>query len=87
VLSGNSHNYERTVPMTNGVATAGGITYLVSGAGGNGFNLFTIPAPAYTAFREATYYQYLKITVSPTSLTVDAVRADTNAVFDTTTIG
>ncbi len=86
VLSGNCHNYERTKPMTNGVAATGGITYVVSGAGGNGFNPFTLSPPPYTAFREATYYEYLKITVSATSLTVGAVRADTNAVFDTTTI-
>jgi Iron/zinc purple acid phosphatase-like protein C/Purple acid Phosphatase, N-terminal domain len=86
VLSGNSHNYERMKPMTNGVAATGGITYVVSGAGGNGFNPFTIAAPSYTAFREATFYEYLKITVSATSLTVSAIRADTNTVLDTTTI-
>jgi hypothetical protein len=86
VLSGNSHNYERTVPMTDGAAASSGITYVVSGAGGNGFNTFTVSQPSYTAFREASYYQYTKITVSPTALTIDAVRADTNAVFDTTTI-
>ena len=86
VLSGNSHNYERTVPLTNGVPAAGGITYLVSGAGGNGFNAFTGTAPAYSAFRESSYFEYAKVTVSPTALTVDAVRADTNTVFDTTTI-
>ena len=86
VLSGNSHNYERTLPMTDGAAATGGITYVVSGGGGNGFNAFTLAAPAYSAFREDTYYEYVKVTVSPTSLQVDAIRADTNAVFDTTTI-
>ncbi|MDQ1477334.1 MAG: hypothetical protein QOE62_2563 [Actinomycetota bacterium] len=86
VLSGNSHNYERTLPMTDGAAATGGVTYVVTGAGGNGFNSFTISAPAYTAFRESSYYEYVKVTVSPTSLKVNAVRADTNAVFDTTTI-
>ena len=86
VLSGNSHNYERTYPLTNGVATAGGVTYVVTGAGGNGFNAFTGTAPAYSAFRESSYYEYAKVTVSPTALTVAAIRADTNAVFDTTTI-
>jgi hypothetical protein len=86
VLSGNSHNYERTYPLINGVPTTGGITYLVSGAGGNGFNAFSGTAPAYSAFRESSYYQYTKVTVSPTALTVSGIRADTNAVFDTTTI-
>ncbi len=86
VLSGNSHNYERTFPLVDGVATSGGVTYVVSGAGGNGFNAFTGTAPAYSAFRESSYYEYAKVTVSPTAVTVDAVRADSNTVFDTTTI-
>jgi Purple acid Phosphatase, N-terminal domain/Iron/zinc purple acid phosphatase-like protein C/Fibronectin type III domain len=86
VLSGNSHNYERTKPMTNGAAATGGVTYIVSGGGGNGFNVFSSAAPAYTAFREATFYEYVKVTVSAASLKVDAIRAGTKAVFDTTTI-
>ncbi len=86
VLSGNSHNYERTQAMTDGAAAAGGITYVVSGGGGNGFNTFALAQPVYTAFREASYYEYVRVTVSTESLIVDAVRADTNAVFDTTTI-
>jgi chitodextrinase len=87
VVSGNSHNYERTHPMLNGAqSTAGGVTYLVTGGGGNGFNTFSMAQPAYTAFREDSYYQYTKVTVSPTALRVEARRADTGAVFDSTTI-
>jgi hypothetical protein len=87
VLSGNSHNYERSHPLRSGnVVATGGVTYLVTGAGGNGFNAFTIAQPAWSAFREATYYEYVKVTVSPTALTVDAIRADTKAVFDSVTI-
>ena len=87
VLTGNSHNYERSYPLLGGsVALSGGVTYVVSGAGGNGFNTFTIAQPAWSAFREASYYEYAKVTVSPTSLKVDAIRADTNSVFDSTTI-
>ena len=90
VLSGNSHNYERSFPLVGGnPVTTGGIVYVVSGAGGNGFNAFndtTFPRPAWSAMRESSYYEYAKVTVSPTALTVAAVRADTNAVFDTTTI-
>jgi chitodextrinase len=87
VLSGNSHNYERTFPLTGGVrATTGGITYIVTGAGGNGFNAFGTFTQPWTAFRESTYFEYTKITVTPTSLVADAVRADTNTIFDTTTI-
>jgi hypothetical protein len=85
VLSGNSHNYERTYPLLGGVQSAEGVTYIVSGGGGNGLNNFTIAAPAWSAFREATF-EHLKITVSPTALKVDAIKSDTNAVFDTVTI-
>jgi hypothetical protein len=87
VLSGNSHNYERTVPLTGGVPVAsGGITYIVSGGGGNGFNAFGAYTQPWTAFRESSYYEYTRIIVTPTRLTADAVRSDTNSVFDTTTI-
>lgn len=87
VLTGNSHNYERSYPLLGGsVASSGGVTYVVSGAGGNGFNQFTLAQPAWSAFREASYYEFAKVTVSPTSLKVDAIRADTKTVFDSTTI-
>jgi hypothetical protein len=86
VLSGNSHNYERTQPLIDGAITGGGITYFVTGGGGNSFNKFTIPPPAWSAFREDTYYEYLRIGVTPGAMQIDAVRADTNAVFDSATI-
>jgi hypothetical protein len=86
VLSGNSHNYERTFPLTDGVPAAGGITYVVTGAGGNGFNTFQLAQPTYSAFREDSFYEYVRVTVSSASLVVDAIRADTNSVFDSTTI-
>lgn len=87
VLTGNSHNYERTYPLKGGsVVASGGITYVVSGGGGNGFNAFVLPQPVWSAFRQASYYEYVKVTVSPTSLRVDGIRADTNSVFDSTTI-
>jgi fibronectin type 3 domain-containing protein len=87
VLSGNSHNYERTVPMKNGAAAAGGVTYIVSGNGGNGFNAFTMAQPSYTAFRQATTYGYLRIDVNSSALTVSEVRSDTGTIIDSTTIG
>jgi hypothetical protein len=88
VLSGNSHNYERTVPLINGEpASSGGITYVVSGGGGNSFNNFRSTQPPRTAFRQDSFYEFVKVTVSPTTLAVDAVAADTNAVFDSTTSG
>ncbi|MCW3004886.1 MAG: hypothetical protein JWQ20_4184 [Conexibacter sp.] len=86
VLSGNSHNYERTHPLIGGAPAAGGVTYIVSGAGGGGFNKFTIPAPGSTAFRSDAYGEFVRVSVSPTTIVADAIRADTNTVLDTTTL-
>jgi Iron/zinc purple acid phosphatase-like protein C/Calcineurin-like phosphoesterase len=87
VASGNSHNYERTYPLIDGApVTTNGVTYLVTGAGGNGRNSFSMAQPAYSAFRQDAFYQYTKVTVSPTELLVEGRRADTGAVFDSTTI-
>jgi hypothetical protein len=86
VLSGNSHNYERSVPLTDGNPAAGGITYIVSGGGGNGHNTFTTTAPPWSAARDDVRYEFAKVTVTPSALTVDAIDAATNTVFDTTTI-
>jgi hypothetical protein len=87
VLSGNSHNYERSKPMKNGSPAAGGVTYIVSGGGGNGHNPFTIAEPAWSAYRNATSYEYAKVTVSPTSLRVDAIDSVTKQAIDSVTIG
>jgi len=87
VLSGNSHNYERTLPLISGVpVTKGGIVYVVSGAGGNGFNTFSTTAPAYTAYREDDNYEFVKVTVTPSALQIDALSAEDGAVFDSTTV-
>ncbi|MGH8860395.1 MAG: fibronectin type III domain-containing protein [Jatrophihabitantaceae bacterium] len=86
VLSGNSHNYERTHPLVNGNVATGGITYVVSGGGGNGHNSFTIAAPAWSALRDSVRYEYTKVSVTPTALTVEAIDAATNTVFDSTTL-
>ena len=72
--------------MTDGAPAGGGITYIVSGGGGNGFNAFGTYTQPWTAFRESSYYEYTRITVTPTSLTADAIRSDTDSIFDTTTI-
>ena len=87
MASGNSHNYERSYPLIDGApVTSGGVTYLVTGAGGNGRNTFQMAQPAYSAFRQDAFYQHTKVTVSPTELLVEGRRSDTGAVFDSTTI-
>ena len=86
VLSGNSHNYERSFPLKNGSPAAGGITYVVSGGGGNGHNAFTIAQPAWSAARDATHYEYTKVSVSAGALKVEEIDAATNTVLDSATM-
>jgi len=85
VLTGNSHNYERTYPLLGGVPqTTGGVTYIVSGGGGNGLNQFLISQPSWSAFRQASY-EHVRVTVSTTSLQIEAI-AETGSVLDSATI-
>ena len=86
VLSGNSHNYERSLPIKGGVPTAGGVTYVVSGGGGNGHNAFTLAQPAWSASRDATRYEYTKVSVSPTALKIEEIDAATDSSVDSATI-
>jgi chitodextrinase len=86
VLSGNSHNYERSHPLIDGVPGTGGVTYIVSGNGGNGFNSFTVAQPSWSAFRQSGTYGYLRISVNSSSLTVNEIRSDTGTTVDSTTI-
>ena len=86
MLSGNSHNYERSVPLLGGNPDPNGITYVVSGGGGNGHNTFTQAAPVWSAARDDVRYEFVKVTVSPTALHVEAIDAATNTAFDSATI-
>jgi hypothetical protein len=86
VLSGNSHNYERSLPLKGGKPAAGGITYIVSGGGGNGHNTFTIAKPSWSAVRNDTSYEFAKVTVSATALKVEAIDSVTDKAIDSVTI-
>ena len=86
VVSGNSHNYERSYALTNGVPASGGVTYVVSGGGGNGFNQFAIAQPAWSAFREDTFYEYVHVTVSSSTLQLQAVNASDGIVLDSASL-
>jgi len=39
-----------------------GITYIVTGTGGNTFNKFTIAQPTWIAFREDTTHEHVRVT-------------------------
>ena len=77
VLSGHEHGYQRTYPLRGGEvvgATAGGITYVVSGGGGS---------PLYDADRDLfsqavvlKEFNFLRITVRKNSLSVQAIDLD-----------
>ena len=78
----------RALPSPDGGVPqgSGGVTYIVSGGGGNGLNAFTISEPSWSAFREATY-EHVKVTVSPAAL-VSSTRCQRTpvAIFDSVTI-
>ena len=86
VLSGNSHNYERSYPLLGGQPAPRGVTYVVTGGGGNGHNPFTIPQPAWSAFRDGTNYEYMRVSVSPQSLQLAAIRGSDGVTLDSTVI-
>ncbi|MFF8378325.1 fibronectin type III domain-containing protein [Streptomyces sp. NPDC015661] len=83
-LSGNSHNYERSHPLRAGVTDPTGVTYIVSGGGGNGLNQFTASQPSWSAYRSARF-EYVQCSVSPTQLVLNAY-SDTGELFDSTTL-
>ncbi len=86
VLSGNSHNYERSHPLIDGQAHTGGITYIVTGAGGGGFTPFTIKQPAWSAYREDTVYEFVTVKVSPDHLSMSAISGHSGVVLDSVVI-
>ncbi len=68
VLGGHSHNYERTNPVN-------GVTYIVTGGGGNGLNSFSGTPPAWSAYHAAEF-EYVRLNVTPTLLTGTEIRQD-----------
>jgi hypothetical protein len=86
VLSGDSHNYERSYPLLGGQPASRGVTYVVTGGGGNGHNPFTIPQPAWSAFRDDTAYEYVRVSISPQTLQLAAIRGSDGVTLDSAVI-
>ena len=87
VLSGDAHNYQRSKPLINGApVTSGGVTYVVTGGGGNGTNTPTSAMPSFQVTRAAVF-ETLKVEVSGTALKVSAIAASDGSVIDTFTLG
>ena len=78
VLSGHEHNYERTCPIniskTGKTCTSSkeGITYIVSGGGGNRLYGFNQEKSWFTQTR-ASLYHFLKIRIDGCNLTQEAI--------------
>jgi len=86
VVSGDAHNYQRSKPLMDGrVAATGGVTYVVSGGGGNGTNEFTGTLPDWQAARAAEFHT-LKVEVTSKSLKLSAIRASDGRVIDSTSL-
>jgi hypothetical protein len=69
------------------VPASGGVTYVVSGNGGNSFNPFTIPEPSWSAHRDDTHYGHLHIGVTASALTIQEINASDSSVLDSAVIG
>lgn len=78
VITGHDHDYERTCPISGKQCAAGGITYLVTGAGGAG----TAPVGRsdFTAFSRAVHH-LVRAEMAGGTLTLDAIDSG-GAVFD-----
>ena len=77
VFQGHSHNYERSNPIN-------GVTYVVTGGGGNGLNSFSGAPPSWSAFRAAEYH-YVQLGVTAGALSMTARRRD-GTILDQSTI-
>ncbi len=95
VLAGHNHNYERTYPLRDINPTTTekskyrrgeGVIFVTSGGGGKSLYDFVPEMPAFTAYREKVYH-YLRVKVSATALTVEAVRAEDGTVMEKFEIG
>ena len=82
VLSGHDHDYERSIPWRQFVATGSAITYVVTGGGGGALN--AVGTSSWTA-KSASVYHYMRMTAGGCVMTVEAVGLD-GAVFDQTSI-
>ncbi len=81
VLSGHSHNYERSLPLREDSVTTvdgGGIVYIVTGGGGA--SLYDVPGDWFTAAR-AKKHHFVQIQVNDCALTITAID-DAGAVID-----
>ena len=78
VVTGHSHNYERTSAIN-------GVTYLVTGGGGNGLNTFPPdPQPSWSAFHAAEY-EYVQMAVTSNQISLVAHRQN-DTILDQATL-
>ncbi len=83
VLTGHEHSYERTVPWReSSTTTRQAVTYVISGGAGAG--LYPVGRSSFTAFSRSVDH-YLRMAVSPTDVTLEAVGTD-GATFDRFTL-
>jgi len=83
VLTGHEHGFERTVPWRESTNTSRqAVTYVVTA--GAGATLYPIGRSAWTAFSRSAN-NYVRATVSPTDITLEAISSD-GVVFDRFTL-
>ncbi|TQF12433.1 PKD domain-containing protein [Myxococcus llanfairpwllgwyngyllgogerychwyrndrobwllllantysiliogogogochensis] len=86
VLTGHDHNYERSKPMQgDGVASSGGIPYLVVGGGGAALRAFSEGQPSWSQVRDNKAHGFLDVEVVEGVLTAKLITTD-DTVLDSFTL-
>jgi uncharacterized protein (TIGR03437 family) len=77
VLTGHEHNYQRSLPLRGGIPVSSGraTTYVVSGGGGG--TLHDV-APAGFLAKAVAAYEYLRVEVEASQITIHAIGQDGN---------
>jgi len=75
VLTGHEHSYQRTVPMTGGVASSDPTATLYITTGGGGAGLYSPPQRSYHAFRTALHH-FLRVEVDDGRMNIRPIGLD-----------
>lgn len=89
VLSGHTHHYERSWPVHFNTVTAKHYkqpkapVYIVTGSAGQNCDQFSVPQPAFSAFRDSgCTYSYTRIRYSSYSFQVDQLHNRNGSMLD-----
>lgn len=84
VFNGHDHTYERSTPRKDYVPSSRGVTYIVTGGGGAPLYAQTSQNPWSAAFYSVDdYWHAVRVGIANCRLTLSAVQAPSDTIFDT----